>query len=294
MNLRRPVMVVLSALALAALTCAWAAAADFGPSKGALVIVGGNMHDPAILRKFIELAGGPDQPIVVVPTAGGAAAYGQDYSGLKMFRDAGCTRLTVLHTIDRKVADSEEFVQPLRTARGVFFEGGRQWHLADAYLGTLTQKAFAAVLDRGGVIGGSSAGATIIGEYMVRGDTKTADIMMGDHEQAFAFLKKVAIDQHLLVRNREFDLIPLIEKHPDLLGIGLDEDTAIVVQGDEFVVTGRSRVAIYDIHKMIPPAGKFYFLIPGDKYNLRTRTATRPSARGPSPLDRVKSLEWVK
>jgi cyanophycinase len=161
-------------------------------------------------------------------------------------------------------------------------------------LGTLTQKELFALLDRGGVIAGSSAGATIIGDYMVRGDTKTADIMMGDHEQAFAFLKKAAIDQHLLVRNREFDLIPLIEKHPDLLGIGLDEDTAIVVQGDEFEVMGRSRVAIYDIHKMIPPAGKFYFLIPGDKYNLKTRTATRPGARGGSPLDRAQPAPWVK
>jgi cyanophycinase-like exopeptidase len=128
-------------LVLAAICAARSArAAEFGPSKGALVIVGGNMHDPAILKKFIELAGGPDQPIVVVPTAGGAPAYDQNYSGLKMFKDAGCTSLTVLHTIDRKVADSEEFVKPLRTARGVFFEGGRQWHLADSYLGTLTQK----------------------------------------------------------------------------------------------------------------------------------------------------------
>ncbi len=294
MNLRFGRLTLALALAAMVVVSAPSRAADFGPAKGALVIVGGNMHDPAILKKFIELAGGPDQPIVVVPTAGGAAAYGQDYGGLKMFKDAGCTKLTVLHTIDRKVADSEEFVKPLRTARGVFFEGGRQWHLADSYLGTLTQKEFAAVLDRGGVIGGSSAGATIIGDYMVRGDTKTADIMMGDHEQAFAFVKKVAIDQHLLVRNRQFDLIPLIEKHPDLLGIGLDEDTAIVVQGDEFTVMGRSRVAIYDIHKMIPPSGRFYFLIPGDKFNIKTRTATRPGTRGDQPIDRAKPAEWVK
>ena len=290
----KPVPLTLFLALAIALSTVQARAAEFGPARGSLVIVGGNMHDPAILKKFIELAGGPDQPIVVIPTAGGAATYGQDYSGLKAFRDAGATKLTVLHTYDRNVADTGKFVEPLRAARGVFFEGGRQWRLADSYLGTLTQKELFAVLDRGGVIGGSSAGATIIGDYLVRGDTKTADIMMGDHEQGLAFLKKVAIDQHLLVRNRQFDLIPLIEKHPDLLGIGLDEDTAIVVRGDEFEVMGRSRVAIYDSHKTVPPDGKFYFLIPGDRYNLKTRTAVRPSARGESPLDRVKDIPWGK
>lgn len=289
---RRSVRLAILAALLTACLVSTARASEFGPAKGSLVIVGGNMHDPAILKKFIELAGGPDQPIVVIPTAGGAPSYDQSYAGLKAFRNLGATNLTVLHTYDRKVADTEAFVQPLKKARGVFFEGGRQWRLADSYLGTLTQRELFALLDRGGVIGGSSAGATIIGDYLVRGDTKTSNIMMGDHEQGLAFLKKVAIDQHLLVRNREFDLIPLIEKHPDLLGIGLDEDTAIVVQGDEFEVMGRSRVAIYDNHKMIPPDGKFYFLIPGDRYNLATRKATRPSARGASPLDRVKDLPW--
>ncbi len=269
-------------------------AADFGPNKGALVIVGGAMKDPAILKKFFELAGGADQPIVVIPTAGGAESYDQSYAGLKAFRDARATKLTVLHTYDRKVADTEEFVAPLRTARGVFFEGGRQWRLADSYLGTLTQKELFGLLDRGGVIGGSSAGATIIGDYLVRGDTKTADIMMGDHEKGLAFLKKVAIDQHLLKRNRQFDLIALIDAHPDLLGIGLDEDTAIVVRGDEFEVLGRSYVAIYDNQRMIPPDGRFYFLTGGDRYNIKTRQAVRPAARGASPLDRVKDGKWVK
>jgi cyanophycinase len=271
-----------------------AAAADFGPSKGALVIVGGAMKDPAILKKFFELAGGVDQPIVVIPTAGGAEKYDESYSGLKAFRGAGATKVTLLHTYDRKVADSEEFVKPLREARGVFFEGGRQWRLADAYLNTLTHKELFALLDRGGVIGGSSAGATIQGDYLVRGDTKTADIMMGDHEQGLAFLKKSAIDQHILKRNRQFDLIALIEAHPDLLGIGLDEDTAIVVRGDEFEVIGRSYVAIFDNQKMIPPAGKFYFLTGGDRYNLKTRQATRPGARGAMPIDRAKDAKWVK
>ena len=285
-------IIVFAAAAILAVSSALAT--EFGPAKGALVIVGGAMKDPAILKKFFELAGGVDQPIVVIPTAGGGEKYDQSYAGLKMFRDAGATKLTVLHTYDRKVADTEEFVKPLREARAVFFEGGRQWRLADSYLGTLTQKELFALLDRGGVIGGSSAGATIQGDYLVRGDTKTADIMMGDHEQGLAFLKKVAIDQHILKRNRQFDLVALIDKHPDLLGIGLDEDTAIVVQGDEFEVLGRSYVAIFDNQRMIPPAGKFYFLTSGDRYNIKTRQAVRPGAQGGSPIDRVKDGKWVK
>jgi cyanophycinase len=288
---RRRIVLACCAFALLVLPVS---AAEIGPTRGALVVVGGAMKDPAILKKFFDLAGGTNQPIVVVPTAGGAEKYDQSYPGLKAFRDAGATNLTVLHTYDRKVADTAEFVEPLRAARGVFFEGGRQWRLADAYLGTLVQKELVALLDRGGVIGGSSAGATIQGDYLVRGDTKTADIVMGDHEQGFAFLKNVAIDQHLLKRNRQFDLVALIRRRPDLLGIGLDEDTAIVVKGDAFEVIGRSYVAVYDHQKSIPPAGPFYFLTAGDTYNLKTRQATRPGSRGGSPLDRVQAGSWGK
>ena len=111
--------------------------------------------------------------------------------------------------------------------------------------------------------------------------------MMGDHQEGFAFLKNVAIDQHLLARNRQFDLIPVIEAHPELLGIGLDEDTAIVVQGDRAEVIGQGYVAIYDSDCTIPPHGPFYFLAPGDRYNLKTREATRPQTTYEA-LDRIE------
>ena len=104
-----------------------------GPDKGKLVIVGGNMQDPAIVKRFIDLAGGPEAPIVIIPTAGEADEdYHQYWSGLKQWRENGAANLTVLHTRDRKVADSEAFVKPLREARGVYFAGGRQWRLADS------------------------------------------------------------------------------------------------------------------------------------------------------------------
>jgi cyanophycinase len=261
-------------------------AQQVGPSSGALVIVGGAMQDPEIIERFIDLAGGPEAPLVIVPTAGDADNYDQYWSGVRPFRDNGARNLTVLHTRDPKVADSEAFVKPITTARGVFFTGGRQWRLADAYLNTRVQRELQALLGRGGVIGGSSAGATILGSFLVRGDTKGNETMIGDHTVGFGFLKNSAIDQHLLRRNRQFDLIDVVQKHPELLGIGIDENTAIVVQDDRFDVIGRGYVAIYDaVHATRPPA-RFYLLAPGDRFDLAKREASRRSEQY-RPLENV-------
>jgi cyanophycinase len=138
-------------------------------------------------------------------------------------------------------------------------------------------------LDRDGVIGGSSAGATIQGSYLARGDTRTNTIMMGDHEQGLAFVKNVAIDQHVLRRNRQFDLLEIVAARPDLLGIGIDENTAIVVHGDEFEIIGQSYVLIYDNQRQIDSGGDFYFLGVGDRFNL----ATREALRGERSIERV-------
>jgi len=266
-------------------------AQEVGPASGALVIVGGAMRDRAIVDRFLDLAGGADAPIVMIPTAGGEEQYDQYWSGLRQFKDAGATDLYVLHTNDRTVANSEEFVRHIQNARGVWFGGGRQWHLADSYLNTRVHDELFALLDRGGVIGGSSAGATIQGSYLVRGDTRTNTIVMGDHTDGMGFIKNVAIDQHLLKRNRQFDLIEVIETFPDLLGIGLDENTAIVVQGDRFDVIGESYVAIYDHARMLDSGGLFYFLAPGDSYDLSTRQAFRPS-NDRVPMERIVQRPW--
>jgi cyanophycinase len=258
-------------------------AQQVGPKKGSLVIVGGGMRDQAILERFLDLAGGPDAPIVVIPTAGGGEDYDQDWRGLRQFRAAGATNLTVLHTNDRDEANTEEFVQPIREASGVWFGGGRQWRLADSYLNTTTHEELWELLDRGGVIGGSSAGATIQGSYLARGDTRTNTVMMGDHEAGLGFVKNVAIDQHLLRRNRHFDLLEITRARPELLGIGIDENTAIVVTGDEFEVIGQSYVVIYDRQRQIDSGGDFYFLGVGDRFDL----ATREAFRGDQNIERV-------
>jgi cyanophycinase len=264
------------------------AATSHGPEKGTLVIVGGAMQDPAIVKRFIDLAGGPDAPIVIIPTAGEADdQYDNYWSGLKQWRENGAKNLTVIHTRDRKVADSEAFVAPIKTARGVFFGGGRQWRLADSYLNTLTHKEVQGVLDRGGVVGGSSAGASILASFMVRGDTKGNEAMIGDHTIGMGFLKNAAIDQHVLRRNRQFDMLEVIDKHPQLLGIGLDENTAIVVQGDQFDVIGQSYAIVYSNKPVAGANGRFYFMGAGDRFDMKTRRATR---RG----DEWRPLQGVK
>lgn len=256
-------MMRLSVFLLAALA---APAEMVGPERGSLVVIGGGTLGPQIVKRFIELAGGPASPIVVIPTAGEADTYGQNWGGAAFLRTAGCTDVTVLHTRDRSVADSESFVEPLRRARGVFFPGGRQWRLVDSYMNTRVQRELEAVLIRGGVIAGSSAGATIQGSYLVRGAREGNTVMMAPgYEKGFGYLRNVAVDQHLIRRKRERDMIPVVTKHPQLLGIGIDESTAIVVQGDRFEVIGASKVAIYTHGR------DYYFLDPGDKFDLAAR-----------------------
>ena len=260
-----------------------------GPESGTLMLVGGAMRDPALYARFLELAGGPDAPIVYIPTAGGGEAYDDLCSCLTAWREHGARNIRVLHTWDREEADSEAFVAPLRQATGVFFGGGRQWRLVDAYAGTRTEEAIREVLERGGVVGGSSAGASIQGSFLVRGDTETNTVMMGDHQEGFGYLRNVGIDQHVLRRNRHFDLLEVVEARPELLGIGIDEDTALLVEGDEPEVLGRSYVLVYDDRVGVGDrGGGFYFLAPGDRFDLATREATRPT-RSLVPVPNVRA-----
>lgn len=259
-----------------------------GPEKGSLIIIGGNARSQRdIWDKFTELAGGKDKAaIVVVTTASGDSAAFDKKDVNEVIKQTGIKNVTLLHTSDLKEANSEKFIAPIKNATGVYFVGGRQWRIADSYLNTLTHQAFIDLLNRGGVIAGSSAGASILGSFLWRGDTKGAQIEVGDHTQGLGFLKNSAIDQHLLVRNREFALVDFIKKAPQLIGIGLNEATAVVVQRDTLQVIGKSYVAIYDYNAIINSGekhvvngredytasnGPFFFLSEGQKYDLAKR-----------------------
>lgn len=259
-----------------------------GPEKGSLLIIGGNVGAQRdIWDKFTELAGGKDKAFVVVVTtaAGDSAAFDQK-AVEEVKKQTGIKNAVLLHTNDLKEANSEKFIAPIKKATAVYFEGGRQWHIADSYLNTLTHQAFIDLLDRGGVIAGSSAGASIIGSFLWRGDTKGAQVEIGDHTQGLGFLKNSAIDQHILVRNREFALVDFIRKAPQLIGLGLNEATAVLVQRDTLQVLGKSYVAIYDYNTIVNTGekhvvnsredftasnGPFFFLGAGQKYDLAKR-----------------------
>ncbi|MFT5143265.1 MAG: cyanophycinase [Rhodothermales bacterium] len=265
------------------LLCASVSGQHYGPAKGSLVIAGGGpMDGSGIIERFIELGGGAEAGrFVIVPTAGGN--YDRDGNPsvfdeeriLRGWRARGLQHVTMLHTHDKVVADTPTFVGDLTEATAVWFNGGRQWNIVDSYAGTCTYDEFHKVLERGGVIGGSSAGATIQGEYLVRGDTKGSEIVMTDeenHQLGFEFLRHVAIDQHINTRNRWDHIIPVIEAQPYLLGIGLSESTAIIVSADTLEVLGKWMVAIHDNTRAYQPWEKPYFVLaPGDRFHMETR-----------------------
>src|SRR5260370_40513925 len=120
-------LILLAATGFAAL-----AGTKVGPAKGSLVVVGGGVMGPEVINRFIDLAGGPDAPIVFVPTANGLEKQPAALAEANVLRKAGAKNVTILHTTNRKITRSKAFAAPLRKARGGWFGGGRQWHLGDS------------------------------------------------------------------------------------------------------------------------------------------------------------------
>ena len=262
-----------------------AAAPRVGPPRGTVIVVGGGSMGPEIYQAFIDAAGGPDALIIDVPTAGGAAAYPQDAPGARGWRQAGARNVVVLHTTDRRLADSDSFASLIGRAGGVWFEGGRHYRLVDSYAGTRSERAFHDVLARGGVVGGSSAGASILADFLVRGAPSNDNLIM-DHpsyRKGFAFLRGTAIDQHVVARERLADLADsIMPRYPHLLGLSEDEGTAWVIRGDTGVIVGRSKAFVYG-GRETDPRRPFLTLLPGDRYDLGARRLVRRAGAG-SPL----------
>lgn len=242
--------------------------------SGSLVIVGGGGMPRDVTAKFIELAGGPDAPIVVLPTA--VPEPKLTGNEVALFTRAGATNVKAFAENDWDEVHGAEFLEALKTAKGVWFGGGRQWHFLDAYEDTPAMELFRDVLKRGGVIGGSSAGATIQGDYLVRGSPYGPNVMIADgYETGMCFLPGVAIDQHFSQRKRLGDMEGLMRVYPQYLGIGLDEATAILVQGTTAEVMGRNEVRFYHVTDAKAETIEPVTLKAGGKFDLKERKAIR-------------------
>jgi cyanophycinase len=245
--------------------------------KGKLIIVGGGLMPDSLFDFFAAYCGGKDQPVIYIPTATTDEKYIQEGGHLEKFTSRGFTNLSTIHTRDKVKADAPENIALMKKAKGVFFGGGDQDLIAEAYGNTQLYQEMIALLARGGVIMGTSAGATIMGALLIGGEARNDLTRNYSFQPAFSFIQNVDIDQHVLVRNRQFDLIPVIEKYTAHVGLGIDESTAIIVEGNQFKVWGNSYVLVYDAKdwamqklkwgKVVKP---FKMLYSGQSFDLNT------------------------
>lgn len=251
---------------------------SFFNHKGELIIIGGGSIPDTLFDLFATACGGKDQPIVYIPTATLDEKYIQEGGHLIKFSTKGFTNLATIHARTKELADEVKNIKLMRKAKGIFIGGGDQALLTAAYLGTNLYNEMIALLDRGGVIMGTSAGATVMGSLLVGGNARNDLTKKYNFEAAFNFMNNTAIDQHVLARNRQFDLIPVIENNPTTLGIAIDESTAIIVIGDEFKVIGQSYAIVYDEKDWVKQKQQwgrilkpFKMLSAGTTFNLITR-----------------------
>jgi cyanophycinase len=242
-------------------------------AAGTLLIHGGGEMPKDVTDKFIELAGGVDASIVVLPIAADESLPEDESRDTRVWTRAGAKNVRSLRARTRAEVESPEFASAIQNAKAVWFGGGRQWRFVDAYIGTKAEELFRGVLTRGGVIGGSSAGASIQGQYMPRGSPLgNTDMMAEGYERGLDFLPGTAVDQHFTQRKRQRDMTALMRRNPQVLGIGLDEGTAIVVQGSKAQVIGRGGAHFYD-YRTGTPAGELDFTLvtAGGQYDLAAR-----------------------
>ncbi len=264
-----------------------------GPEKGVLYIHGGGAFSAAEFVNLAKKASKKEQPVIcVITTPQGkrrAAGYkrGTPFRLVSTLKERfGIEQVTELYTLSKKDANLPEFYGLIDAADAVHMSGGNQCFLTDAFLGTEIQAALNRLLERGGVISGSSAGAQVQSSFMTRGDYDRGRIILGDkkHQEGFGFVKNSAFDVHVEERDRERDLLKLFRAKPnqlqdpdlnplDLLGIGIDQGTAITVIRDHLRVSGRGQVYIFDPHTWGENQKEWiYYTLPaGTIFNMKTR-----------------------
>ncbi len=207
--------------------------------SGALVIAGGGILPPSIYQRFIELGGGPNAKLVIITTASGYAGTAEMEARTAIWRNYAKQPYTLFHAPTRVEADDPAYCAAIEQATAVWITGGNQNFLCERYLGTRVEDALQRLLARGGVVGGTSAGAAIMSRSMIAGGKHDPIMATG-----FGLLPGTIIDQHFLRRNRGDRLDAALRYRPGHVGIGIDEETALVCRPNMYEVIGNSDVVM--------------------------------------------------
>jgi cyanophycinase len=253
-------LTILAALSATATACA-PSAPTVAPARvvGTLYIVGGGTQPPALVRQFVALAGGPGKArIAVIPTASAEGATSGPEKAADL-RALGAEAFVVNPT--RAQAESDSVARLFDGVTGVWFGGGDQSRITRVFAGTAAARAIHARYVAGAVIGGTSAGAAIMSDSMLTGDQfgpdgrrdtvttgyprvarRTIEVVPG-----LGFLHGAIVDQHFLRRQRSNRLVSVVLERPSVIGVGIDEGTAVRVDPDgRWTVEGASAAVVYD------------------------------------------------
>lgn len=223
--------------------------------RGTLVIVGGHEDKDgscSILREVVRLAGGRDARLLVLTTATelGTEA-GSEYR--RLFLDLGAAQVDTLHLEQREEANRPRVRDVMEQATGVFFTGGDQLRITSTLGGTLAYRTLHRCYENGVVIAGTSAGASAMSSTMIVGGSEDDTPSRGSVSMApgVGLLNEVVVDQHFAQRGRIGRLLSAVAQNPHILGLGIDEDTAVVVQPDgSLSVLGSRTVTVVDGHHL--------------------------------------------
>lgn len=270
--------------------------------SGKLIIIGGREDkekEMEILRIVADQVGTGRLCIVTVASSVGNELW-EDYS--KVFKQIGIKKLTHLDVVHRTEAIDHKALKAVKDADAVFFTGGDQLKITSELGGTVVADRITEIFEQGGVIAGTSAGASVMGEIMmVAGDADKTFRIGGGLNMApgLGFASQMLIDQHFAERGRIARLLAAVAHNPRYLGIGIDEDTAIIMDESKcFKVVGNGAVYVIDAHEAngsnISEAPtdttlsihnvKLHLLSRNDKFDLVKRQAEKSAAGKDSAL----------
>ena len=290
-----PLVLIITILSLAT-ACSTKSPVVPGP-KGHLFIVGGGDRDEPLMRRYVELAKGYGTGRVVIFTMASSVPLETGPELVAEFQKYGITDVAYYH-LTREEAMKSESLKILDGVSAIWFSGGDQAKQTAVLLDTPLHARMLELYAEGCLIGGTSAGAAVMSEFMITGDekrTKNEDelwqVILADdviHSRGFGFVKNAIIDQHFITRRRLNRLISVVLENPGLVGVGIEESTAVLVRPDgKYEVIGENQVLIFDARRAktaMSPTGRLgghnlamHVLLPGDVYDLAAGRVEEPS-----------------